>query len=43
MYFDPSSAITSGIEVIATFCSSPVTACGAIMSLLSFSSRIGDR
>jgi hypothetical protein len=25
MYFDPSSAITSGIEVIATFCSSPVT------------------
>ena len=38
VYFIPSSAITAGIAVIAAFCSSPITICGAIMSLWSFSS-----
>ena len=37
MYFDPCSAMTSGIEVMATFWSIPATTCGATISLLSLS------
>ena len=39
MYQDRSCAITSGMEVNATFCSEPATTCDATMSLGSFKSR----
>ncbi len=37
IYFDPCSAIASGIEVMATFWSIPAITCGATISLLSLS------
>ncbi len=42
-YFDPCSAMRSGITVMATFWSRPLTICGATMSLLSSSSWIMGR